>query len=46
DAVILAVAHQEFEQMGAEQIRALCKQDGVLFDVKYLLPPESVDGRL
>ncbi|MCP4995931.1 MAG: Vi polysaccharide biosynthesis UDP-N-acetylglucosamine C-6 dehydrogenase TviB [Gammaproteobacteria bacterium] len=46
DAVILAVAHQEFEQMGAEQIRALCKPDGVLFDVKYLLPPESVDGRL
>ncbi|MCU7852050.1 MAG: Vi polysaccharide biosynthesis UDP-N-acetylglucosamine C-6 dehydrogenase TviB [Candidatus Thiodiazotropha sp. (ex Monitilora ramsayi)] len=46
DAVILAVAHEEFVEMGAERIRALCKPDGVLYDVKNILPKESVDGRL
>ncbi|MEW8627798.1 MAG: Vi polysaccharide biosynthesis UDP-N-acetylglucosamine C-6 dehydrogenase TviB [Candidatus Thiodiazotropha sp.] len=46
DAVILAVAHQEFQQMGAEKIRALCKENGVLFDVKNVLPVDGVDARL
>ncbi|MCG8009309.1 MAG: Vi polysaccharide biosynthesis UDP-N-acetylglucosamine C-6 dehydrogenase TviB [Candidatus Thiodiazotropha lotti] len=46
DAVILAVAHQEFQQMGANQIRALCKENGVLFDVKNVLPVDEVDARL
>ncbi|MEW8452521.1 MAG: Vi polysaccharide biosynthesis UDP-N-acetylglucosamine C-6 dehydrogenase TviB [Candidatus Thiodiazotropha sp.] len=46
DAVILAVAHREFQQMGAEKIRALCKENGVLFDVKNVLPADKVDARL
>ena len=46
DAVILAVSHREFMEMGEEKIRALCKPDGVLYDVKNILPKESVDGRL
>ncbi|MCU7796123.1 MAG: Vi polysaccharide biosynthesis UDP-N-acetylglucosamine C-6 dehydrogenase TviB [Candidatus Thiodiazotropha sp. (ex Myrtea spinifera)] len=46
DAVILAVAHEEFVEMGAEKIRALCKPEGILYDVKNILPKESVDGRL
>jgi UDP-N-acetyl-D-galactosamine dehydrogenase len=46
DAVILAVAHHEFQQMGAEKIRALCKENGVLFDVKNILPVDAVDARL
>ena len=46
DAIILAVAHQEFKQMGATQIQALGKQNTVLFDIKYLLPADLVDGRL
>ncbi|MBW9256801.1 MAG: Vi polysaccharide biosynthesis UDP-N-acetylglucosamine C-6 dehydrogenase TviB [Candidatus Thiodiazotropha sp. (ex. Lucinisca nassula)] len=46
EAVILAVAHREFQQMGAEKIRALCKQNGVLFDVKNVLPVDEVDARL
>ncbi|MBV2092833.1 MAG: Vi polysaccharide biosynthesis UDP-N-acetylglucosamine C-6 dehydrogenase TviB [Candidatus Thiodiazotropha sp. (ex Ctena orbiculata)] len=46
EAVILAVAHKEFQQMGAEKIRALCKQNGVLFDVKNVLPVDEVDARL
>ncbi|RDH86439.1 MAG: Vi polysaccharide biosynthesis UDP-N-acetylglucosamine C-6 dehydrogenase TviB [endosymbiont of Seepiophila jonesi] len=46
DAVILAVSHKEFAEMGSKKIRALCKPDGVLFDVKNLLPVDDVDGRL
>ena len=46
DAVILAVAHREFEIMGSEKIRAFCKPGAVLFDVKNTLPAADVDGRL
>lgn len=46
DAIVLAVAHREFKQMGAAQIRAAGKPGAVLFDVKNLLPREDVDERL
>ena len=46
DAIILAVSHQQFLDMGAEKIRTFGKPDSVLFDVKYALPPDQVDGRL
>jgi len=46
DAVILAVAHQQFCDMGAEGMRALCKPQSILFDVKSILPADKVDGRL
>lgn len=46
DALILAVAHDQFRGMGIEKIRALCKPGGVLFDVKYLFPAGQVDARL
>ncbi len=46
DAVILAVGHHQFQQMGAGGIRALGKPGHVLFDVKYVLPKELVDARL
>jgi len=46
DAIILAVAHRQFRELGAEGIRALGKPNSVLFDVKYVLPAGTVDGRL
>lgn len=46
DAIILAVAHREFREMGAEAIRAWLKPNGVIYDVKGVLPKEKVDGRL
>ena len=46
DAVILAVAHQQFKAMGVENIRALGKAEHVLYDLKYLLSAESSDLRL
>jgi len=46
DAVIIAVAHDQFRETGAAGLRAYCKPDGILYDVKYLLPSNVVDGRL
>lgn len=46
DAVILAVAHKQFAEMGAEKIRALAKPLHILYDLKYLLPAEASDLRL
>jgi UDP-N-acetyl-D-galactosamine dehydrogenase len=46
DAIILAVAHQQFAEMGLQNIRALGKPNAVLYDVKYLFRAEQVDGRL
>ena len=46
DAVILAVAHRQFKEMGIDTIRALGKPEHVLFDVKGLLPAARVDDRL
>jgi len=46
DAVIIAVAHHQFKSMGTTAIRALGKKNHVLYDIKYILPVEKVDGRL
>ncbi len=46
DAIILAVSHRQFKQMGLDAIKALGKENSVIFDVKYLFPAGSVDGRL
>jgi UDP-N-acetyl-D-galactosamine dehydrogenase len=47
DAIVLAVAHQQFRELGAEGIRAFGKKAAcVLYDVKHVLPVSEVDGRL
>ena len=46
DAIIVAVGHQQFRDMGVERIRALGTPNAVLFDVKYVFPAQDVDGRL
>jgi len=46
DAIILAVAHEEFRHMGVDDIRGLGKRESVLFDVKHLFPRNTVDDRL
>jgi UDP-N-acetyl-D-galactosamine dehydrogenase len=46
DAVIVAVGHEQFRRLGAEGIRAFGKPQSIVYDVKYVLPRESVDGRL
>ncbi|MEO9827487.1 MAG: Vi polysaccharide biosynthesis UDP-N-acetylglucosamine C-6 dehydrogenase TviB [Paracoccaceae bacterium] len=46
DGVILAVQHREFQDMGAEKIRALCRENGVVYDLKGLLGQAESDLRL
>ena len=46
DAVIIAVAHDQFLEMGIDRIRKLCKRHSVVFDVKYLFSRSDTDGRL
>jgi UDP-N-acetyl-D-galactosamine dehydrogenase len=46
DAIMLAVAHKEFADLGAEGIRALGKADCVVYDVKGMLPANLCDDRL
>jgi UDP-N-acetyl-D-galactosamine dehydrogenase len=40
------VGHRQFVALGAEGVRAYGKPDSVVYDVKYVLPREAVDGRL
>ncbi|MBJ7263124.1 MAG: Vi polysaccharide biosynthesis UDP-N-acetylglucosamine C-6 dehydrogenase TviB [Burkholderiaceae bacterium] len=46
DAVILAVAHHQFVDMGAQRIRAYGKPNSVVYDLKYVLKSEESDLRL
>ena len=46
DAVIIAVAHTAFKEMGLAKIRQLARDRHVLFDVKYLFPISENLARL
>ena len=46
DAIVMAVAHRQFRDMGAEAIRRLGRRNHVLYDIKYVFPAAEVDGRL
>jgi UDP-N-acetyl-D-galactosamine dehydrogenase len=45
-AVVLAVAHRQFVELGSAGVRAFGQQDGILFDVKGVLPAGMADIRL
>ena len=46
DAVIMAVAHDQFKSYSVEDIQALCKPNSVVYDLKYIWPAEACDLRL
>jgi len=46
DAIIVAVAHDEYKKLGASGIHAFGRDPHVLFDLKYVLPVEQSDLRL
>jgi len=46
DTIILAVAHDEFKALGAEKMHSYGKEQHILYDIKYLLDTDDVDGRL
>jgi len=46
DGIVVAVAHRQFVELGAAQIRAFGRRDAVLFDVKAMLEKSAADLRL
>lgn len=46
DAVILAVAHREFNDLTADDFKNMSRKSTVLYDVKHVLPTDMVDGNL
>ena len=46
DAIILAVAHDKFKELRLFNIKAFGKDNHVIYDIKYLLKANEVDGRL
>lgn len=46
DAIVIAVAHKQYFEMGAELIRGLGKPRHVLYDLKYVLAKQEADLRL
>jgi UDP-N-acetyl-D-galactosamine dehydrogenase len=46
DGIILAVAHDQFRDMGTKRIRAFGKKGAVIYDLKYILEPGEADMRL
>ncbi len=46
DAIVLAVAHDEFRALGADGVHALGAEPHVVYDLKHVLGKDDVDGRL
>ena len=46
DAIVMAVKHHQFVDMGVSGVRALGKSSHVLYDIKYIFSAADVDGRL
>lgn len=46
DAIILAVAHDQFKKMAISEIRALGTPQAIVYDLKYLFPTDQTDARL
>ena len=46
DAIVIAVAHNEFKSLTESQIRAYGKDNHILYDIKYLLKKNESEGRL
>ena len=46
DAIVIAVAHQQFKDLGIGEIRGMGKEQCVVFDLKYLFDKQDTDLRL
>ncbi|TWT81138.1 UDP-N-acetyl-D-glucosamine 6-dehydrogenase [Planctomycetes bacterium CA13] len=46
DAILIAVGHRQFKELGIDAIRHLGRRECVLYDIKSVLPADQVDGRL
>lgn len=46
DAVVAAVAHDEFRTLGIRGVRRLCRRNHVVYDIKHVFKAGETDGRL
>lgn len=46
DAIVLAVGHSQFVELGVKKIKAWGRPNAIVFDVKGILPISETDGRL
>jgi UDP-N-acetyl-D-glucosamine/UDP-N-acetyl-D-galactosamine dehydrogenase len=46
DAIVIAVAHDEFKALSLNEITSYGKNNFVIYDIKYLLKENESDGRL
>ena len=46
DAIVLAVGHNQFKEMGSDRIRSFGRRECVVYDIKSILPYKAFDGRL
>jgi len=46
DALVVAVAHEEFKQLGIDGLRRLANGRAVIYDIKGIFGKDDVDGRL
>jgi UDP-N-acetyl-D-galactosamine dehydrogenase len=46
DAIVLAVRHNEIVDLGVDRLRDMLSADGVLYDLKQVLPIEASDARI
>ncbi len=46
DAVVVAVAHHEFEQLDGDYFKSIMKEDPILLDIKGMYPREGMQKKL
>jgi len=46
DAVIACVSHDQIKSMSTSELKAVCKPNHVIYDVKHIFDKDIVDGRL
>jgi UDP-N-acetyl-D-galactosamine dehydrogenase len=46
DAIVIAVGHRQFADLGAAGIRRFGKPSSLVYDIKYVLPQGAADDRL
>ncbi len=46
DAIVVAVAHDEFRVLGVDGLRLLANGRSVIYDIKGMFPKDAVDARL
>ena len=46
DAIVIAVAHDKFKDYSSNEIKDFGKDNHIIYDIKYLLNADDVDGRL